>query len=253
MGTSRPLAEVFAAVAALAARAGDGDRAAATTFACESAALGHGWTQTDAGTPALAADTTAAGAAAWDAWGALINRTADGQFQIILPPPAGAPLAATTGTGRNVWAGMPGGPLLRVTTRPAGLCCHVVGADLFHGSEAIDSAAILAENIRAPHFDEAADFWRLNLSLPGSAVLARLTRGKITLRGAGRRVPEAVAEDRHILPPVAAALRPAVEARRARGEAEAAKRAQEGRARSQFEAEENTLAAVLGRPMPRRR
>jgi len=237
----------------VAARAGDGDRAAAGTFASASAALSHGWTQTDAGTPDFAADTTAAGAAAWDAWVALINCMAEGQFQIILPPPAGAPLAATTGTGRSVWAAMPGGALLRVTTRPAGPCCHVVAADIFDGSEAIDSAAVLAENIRAPHFDEADDPWLLNLALPGPAVLARLTRGKITLRGAGRRIPEAVAEDRHLLPAVAAALRPAVEARRARREAEAAKEEQTSRARSQFEAEENALAAMLGRPMPRRR
>lgn len=244
VGTTLPLATVAAAVAALAARAGDGDRAAAATFAAESSALAHGWTRSNLGTPAVAADTTAAGADAWDKWVALINRTAEpGQFQIILPPPAGAPLAAVTGTGRSVWAALPGGALLRVTTRSAGENCHIVAADIFDAdkTEASDSAAILAENLRARLPDEAADDWFLSLALPGPAVLARLTGGKITLRPIGRRNPEAVAEDRHLIPTVAAALRPAVEARRARRAAEATEAKQE-----------NVLAAVLGRPMPRR-
>ena len=245
VGTTLPLADVASAVAACAARAGDGDRAAAATFAAESGTLAHGWTRSDLGSPAAAADTTEAGPAAWDKWVALINKTAEpSQFAIILPPPAGAPLAQTTGTGRSVWAALPGGALLRVTTRPAGSdLAHIIAADIFAAdkTEPADSAAILAENLRAPHFDEADDHWLLNLAMPGPAVLARLTGGKITLRPVGRREPSAVAEGRHLLPTVAATLRPAVEARRVRKAAEAAEAKQEG-----------VLADVLGRPMPRR-
>jgi len=245
VGTTLPLPLAAAAVAACAARAGDGDRAAARTFAVESGTLAHGWTFSDLGAAAVAADTTAAGPAAWDAWAALINRTAPpSQFAIILPPPAGAPLASTTGTGRSVWCATPGGALLRVTTRAAGSdLAHIVAADIFDAdkTEPADSAAILAENLRARHFDEPDDDCWLSLALPGPAVLARLTGGKITLRPVGRRIPEAVAEGRHLLPSVAAVLRPAVEGRRVRRAAEAANREQE-----------SVLAAVLGRPMPRR-
>ena len=246
VGAALPLATVAATVATVAARAGDGDRAAAAAFARESAALAHGWAAADLGSAALAADTTEAGPAAWDAWVRLLNRTAPpSQFAIILPPLAGSPLATTTGTGRSVWAALPGGALLRVTTRPAGgENCHVVAADIFDAdkTEPADSAAILAENNRAITTDEADDDCWLSLALPGPAVLARLTGGKITLRPIGRRIPEAVAEGRHLLPPVAAVLRPAVEARRVRRAAEAAEREQEG-----------VLAGVLGRPMPRHR
>jgi hypothetical protein len=249
VGRTRPLGDVFAAVAAVAAVAGDKDVAAAAAFLGESAALSHGWAGESIAAEQIVRDVTVTGAEAWTSWRGAMEREDDRAASChpngwgigILPPRAGQPLASTTSSGRTIWAALPGGAVLRVTTRraPGDGMCHVVAVEC-----GADTVAIVATTRRAPADEsEALGAWPgEDIGEDGPAVVATRRCGVWAFRPAGLRAASACAEPRHVGGAVVAQT--AVWAAAAWGAGREAARAAAD--------QERVLAGLLGRPMPRR-